>query len=388
MYLPENVKEQKLHVSEPTMSPTKLFEDLLDSVKSSNLNYHIQQTPFAAFISIKKSLIKDKFGNQLKPTHSLDSKPRTCLEAENHALCDKLFHLEKYANTIKNELEDAVSDNANAHNEIRKLEHELDVVSEAFEGKFSDKIKEIESLTLVNDRLKVEIRGAEKSVNKSREDHEELSNLVAHQKKESTKKEKAFNKMKAKKEELENLVMNMENLNVELQTKVKSSETKVLELEANFFSTNISTESQSDCPHQACFLRQPSNPPPPPPGQKIFHVAPPSNIRLLPRTVPSYQAFRSLQSGHECEECEKGALYNNYYEMVHYPDPGPCGGTSGSPVVTCPNNPSASLKVLMNNLDERKKVLRRNICCKLCEKKFMTKENLSFHMKRIHIKRT
>jgi hypothetical protein len=199
------------------------------------------------------------------------------------------------------------------------------------------------------------MREAEKSVNKSREDYEELSNLVAHQKKESTKKEKAINKMKAKKEELENSVLNMENLYVELQTKLKSSETKVLELEANIFSTNSSTESQSDCPHQAWFLRQPSSTPPPPPGQKIFHVAPPSNIRLLPRTVPSYQAFRSLQSSHECEECEKGALYNNYHEMVHYPDPGPWEGTSGSPVATCPNNKNANLKVLMNSLEEKRK---------------------------------
>ena len=25
--------------------------------------------------------------------------------------------------------------------------------------------------------------------------------------------------------------------------------------------------------------------------------------------------------------------------MVHYPDPGPCNGTSGSPVKACPNHP-------------------------------------------------
>ena len=55
--------------------------------------------------------------------------------------------------------------------------------------------------------------------------------MVAHPKKESIKKEKAFNKIKAKKEELENFVWNMENLNVDLLTKVKYSETKVLELD-------------------------------------------------------------------------------------------------------------------------------------------------------------
>ena len=106
-----------------------------------------------------------------------------------------------------------------------------------------------------------------------------------------------------------------------------------------------------------CFLRQPSYPSPSP-GQTILHIPPPSNIRLLPRTVHSYQVFRSLQTTHECEECDKGALFNNYYEMVHYPDPGPCGGTSGSPVVTCPNHPNSSSILLSDTREGRSKVLR------------------------------
>ena len=107
-------------------------------------------------------MIKDKLGNPLKPNCSLDSKSSTCLEAENHALRDKVFNLERYANTLKNDLEDAVSDSANAHNNVRKLEHEMNVVSEAFEGKFGDKLKEIESLALDNDKLKVELRKAKR----------------------------------------------------------------------------------------------------------------------------------------------------------------------------------------------------------------------------------
>ena len=73
--------------------------------------------------------------------------------------------------------------------------------------------------------------------------------------------------------------------------------------------------------------------------------------------------------------------------MVHYPDPGPCGGTSGSPVVTCPNNPNGTSIILMDATEDRIKVLRRNICCKLCEKKFMNKENLTFHMNMMHMTR-
>ena len=92
MYSTENVNSQKLQVSEPTMSLTQLFEDLLDSIKSSSLNYQIQQSPFAAMVSIKKSLIKDKVGHPAKPASSLDSKFRTCLKAENHALRELTTH--------------------------------------------------------------------------------------------------------------------------------------------------------------------------------------------------------------------------------------------------------------------------------------------------------
>ena len=61
------------------------LEDLLTSVKGSNLNFHIQQTPFSAIISVKTSLIKDKIGKYPAP---ITQNPRISsdLEAENHAL--------------------------------------------------------------------------------------------------------------------------------------------------------------------------------------------------------------------------------------------------------------------------------------------------------------
>jgi hypothetical protein len=223
-----------------------------------------------------------------------------------------------------------------------------------------------------------------------------VSNLVAQLQKESAKKEKTINKMKTKKEDLEESVLVRKNQNSELLTKLKSCESKLSKLETTIaeqskpiiLSTNSSEPTETEetgCPHLACFVRQPSSPLPSP-GRNIFHIPPPSNILILPRSVESYQVFRSLQRIHECEECEKGSLFNNYYEIVHYPDPGPCGGTSGSPVVTCPINPNSV--IFVDTREDRKKLLRRNIGCKLCEKKFVKKENLTFHMNRMHIKRT
>ena len=40
-----------------------LFESLLYQIKASKLNYKIEESPFSAVIFLKRSLIKDKFGN-------------------------------------------------------------------------------------------------------------------------------------------------------------------------------------------------------------------------------------------------------------------------------------------------------------------------------------
>ena len=74
--------------------------------------------------------------------------------------------------------------------------------------------------------------------------------------------------------------------------------------------------------------------------------------------------------------------------MVNYPDPGPCGGTSGSPVVTCPNHPNSISIILLDTIEGRSEVLRRNIDCKVCGKRFLKKEHLSPDMNRMHIKRS
>ena len=184
MYTPEKLYKKKVTVSEPTMSTSEIFESLLDSIKSSSLNFHIQQTPFAALISIKKSIIKDKFGNQLKPSNSVRSKSDSCLETENHSLCGKIFQLETLVNSIQSELEEAVSDNETAHKTIKHLETELNDISErvgkVYEHKMADKVKEVFTLKSLNDQLNGEISDIKNCLEKSNDDIEDASKQTAH----------------------------------------------------------------------------------------------------------------------------------------------------------------------------------------------------------------
>ena len=53
------------------MAASKAFDKILDCVKSSNLNFCLQLSPFSANISLKKTLVKDKAGFYL--THPENS---------------------------------------------------------------------------------------------------------------------------------------------------------------------------------------------------------------------------------------------------------------------------------------------------------------------------
>ena len=50
-----------------TMDATLKFDDILKTIQSSNLNFHLEISPFSAIIHIKKSLITNKFGVSLFP---------------------------------------------------------------------------------------------------------------------------------------------------------------------------------------------------------------------------------------------------------------------------------------------------------------------------------
>ena len=53
--------------SELTMVTNKVFNDVLQCVQNSCLNYQIQMSPFSAIISLKKSIIKNKAGSPIMP---------------------------------------------------------------------------------------------------------------------------------------------------------------------------------------------------------------------------------------------------------------------------------------------------------------------------------
>ena len=81
------------------MLASRSFENILQMIKTSNLNYFIQLSPFAAQISLKKSLVRDKSGVPLaqpsQTSFDCTSDDVTDLLIKNHALENKLASLQK-----------------------------------------------------------------------------------------------------------------------------------------------------------------------------------------------------------------------------------------------------------------------------------------------------
>ena len=70
-------------------------------------------------------------------------------------------------------------------------------------------------------------------------------------------------------------------------------------------------------------------------------------------------------------------FFYNYHEVVHYPDPGPCGGTSGSQVRLCPNNSHAKISISISKTAEKEDTGSRllSVACALK----LSKERQTLH---------
>ena len=103
------------------MDATESFQNLLQRIKSSSLNYRIEESPFSATISLKNSYIKDRYGNQLiqSPTSNLE-----CL-----ALIQKNLHLEEVIKTLKSDYETTLNDCEKTYKEKGQLENKIEVLS-------------------------------------------------------------------------------------------------------------------------------------------------------------------------------------------------------------------------------------------------------------------
>ena len=140
------------------MLASTVFQNILDQVQASNLNFQLVVSPFSAQISLKKSLAKDQAGNLLLPSTGLHAQSYDSFN-KNHDdiqnLVDQNKKLKKELFTLQKNHERVVIDFTKACETVENLENQIN-----HEIKLSDIEKyenEIRELKLNNEALQSKI---------------------------------------------------------------------------------------------------------------------------------------------------------------------------------------------------------------------------------------
>ena len=70
-----DLKEDQRIITDVDMFAANKFDQILDIVKNSHLNFQLQLSPYSAVISLKKTVIKDKSSAPVLPSTSYTTQP-------------------------------------------------------------------------------------------------------------------------------------------------------------------------------------------------------------------------------------------------------------------------------------------------------------------------
>ena len=204
----------------PTMTAERTFDSLLQQIQSSNLNYHLQLSPFSAYISLKKSPIKDKTGVPLPTTSNIPGAYSASVVA---ALTARNLLLESQLQSLRSDYAAAIDDCDASQERLKIIEIDL---------------KEMAGLKERNEILESKL-GALKS-----EHTKAMTNYAADGVRLKLLEEEVQTKAKTLEDAATNFQVSIDALNVEkgkLQTKIKnqSEHIKTMEVTKNETETNF-----------------------------------------------------------------------------------------------------------------------------------------------------
>ena len=141
------------------MFANEAFDSILEHIKTSNLNFHLQMSPFSALISLKKSIVKDKSGAPLFPqVPSTASRLSQTSEATISALAAKNIQIEDELRSLRKEHIDCVEDCEGAYRKIKLLESQPAFQPEIKLETASAQCTEFDEKNCVLETLQVEIQ--------------------------------------------------------------------------------------------------------------------------------------------------------------------------------------------------------------------------------------
>ena len=137
------------------MNANSVVENIVSSVKKSNLNYFIQETPFSLIINFRKSFIKNKNGSTISPPDSIMQNSSKVNEASEE-LKRKVINLESENSSLKEALGQLQIELQGAHNALHEQGIQFEKAKDA-----NEKLRD-ENLTLK--RANSELKAANEAI--------------------------------------------------------------------------------------------------------------------------------------------------------------------------------------------------------------------------------
>ena len=314
----------------PAMLAINAYDNIIDQIRSSNLNFQLQMSPFSAHISLKRSLVKDHSGAYRLPLETLDEKNLQLQKSFDALAADyarkvddiqeaykkmELWELEK--NTIKKENETEILV------ENLKLElNKLTIENENYKGKIEEQnenILELERKVKIKNEISNTLNKQLSDLKRKVEEEKALVKKMHKDEVKSWKKDLGDErKQKVKLEKkLENalleakpdttLVKNSKLTSSSTQTEVFSSTYHGCENCEETLESEKSGQVHGNCEHEKqCVLRQPY-PPPSPSFPFIAHEVSKYHIHMMNKTkddlIGCVRCFSVDNENYGCDKC-------------------------------------------------------------------------------------
>ena len=184
----------------PTMIAAETFENILMQIQNSNLNFKLELSPFAAKISLKKTLTTDKSGIPIFPRANCET---AALAAKDLQLENELFYMK---NQFLHEVHESGTD---VHQELAESRAHVDKLQ-----------KVIANLEIENEEFRNKVKNLEIDVH-----DQEISNKI--QKEVSERLNKKISELKAKFEKEKTEMAKKNKSEVKYWRKELGEETKI-----------------------------------------------------------------------------------------------------------------------------------------------------------------
>ena len=121
-FMKKSMERKEISDRKQTMMATRIFNDILYKIQTSNLNFCLQISPFSANIALKKSLVTDKSGHVLLPDVA---EP---VDDNFAALVSHNEKLERENRALKIDHEKSVNECQDASKQIKELLEEVRIL--------------------------------------------------------------------------------------------------------------------------------------------------------------------------------------------------------------------------------------------------------------------